>query len=84
MGAITNHGARRVHNTGVFHEACLNRRQFHAVAAQFHLPVGTAEILQLAPRTCAHSITGSVDASKRGMLNKAFCRRFVEISISAR
>jgi hypothetical protein len=84
MYAIANYCACRMRNAGVFHQARFDRRKFHAVAAELHLPVRTAEVLKVTVRPCAHSITGSVDASQRGMLNKAFCRRFVEISISAR
>ena len=84
MCAIANHCACRMSNAGVFHQARFDRWKFHAVAAQFHLPISAAEVLKVAVRPCTHSITGSVDASKRYMLNEAFCRRFMEISIPAR
>ena len=84
MCTIANDCACRMRNAGVFHQARFDRRKFHAVAAQFHLPVSPAEVLKVAVRPCAYSITGSVDAPKRCMLNEAFCRRFMEISIPAR
>ena len=84
MRTIANHCACRMRNAGVFHQARFDCWKFHAVSAQFHLPISAAEVLKVAVRTCTHAIAGSVDTTKRGMLNEAFCRRFMEISIAAR
>ena len=83
-GSLAHHRACRLRHRRVLRQACLDRGELDAVAAQLDLPVHPTEVLEHAVGPLPHPVARTVEAPKRRVPDEPLGRGLGSVAVAAR